>query len=62
MADNVSMKVTGSKLTITVDLNKELGLSKSQKNMTIATTGGNMDVPDKPGYKLGLNVYKPKGS
>jgi hypothetical protein len=59
-AKNVEMKVNGNKLTITVDLSQENGISSSQKNTIIASTGGNQDVPGGPeGTKIGLNVYKP---
>ena len=56
---NIETKVDGKTLTITVDLSKELGLSKSGKNMLVATSGGNQSVPDAPGLKLGLNIYRP---
>lgn len=57
MAKNVDTKVDKNKLIITVDLTKDFGLSKSQKNMTIATTEGNMSVPGREEIKFGLNVY-----
>lgn len=57
---NAEMKVQGNKLTITVDLSKELGESKSGKSVVIATTSGNADIPNKTGFKIGLNVYKKK--
>jgi len=55
---NVIMKVEGGKLTITADLTKEFGRSKSQKSIVIATTGGNVPVEGHEGVKVGLNVYK----
>jgi len=58
---NVQMQVTGDKLTITIDLSKSQGPSKSGKSEIIATTGGNASVPGKP-FKLGLNLYRPSGS
>lgn len=60
MAENLKMSVSGGKLTIEVDLKKEQGPSKSGKNIIIATTGGNMEVPNGMGAKIGLNIYKPK--
>jgi len=57
--ENVTLKVEGSKLVITVDLAKQAGASKSGKSIVIGTSGGNVDVPGHPGVKLGLNVYKP---
>ena len=50
--------VEGDKLTIVVDLNSNLGPSKSGKSTSIATTSGNISIGD--GVKLGLNVYKPR--
>ena len=55
---NVIMKVEGGKLTITADLTKEFGRSKSLKSIVIATTGGNVAVEGHEGVKVGLNVYK----
>ena len=57
---NVEMRVEHGKLTITVDLATELGPSASGKSVIIATTAGNMDVPDAPDVKIGLNVYRKK--
>lgn len=56
---NVSLSVKGETLTITVDLSKSFGASKSGKSTVIATTLGNVPIPDSNGLKLGLNVYKP---
>lgn len=55
--ENVEMTVEGDTLTITVDLSKELGLSKSQKSMKIGTTGGNVKIPGTDAV-IGLNVYR----
>lgn len=55
---NVTMKVTGDKLTITVDLAKDFGPSKSGKTIVVASTLGNQSVPDKEDCKIGLNIYK----
>lgn len=52
------MKVDGDILTITVDLSVDLGLTKSEKNRKIATTGSGGKVPGTD-VKIGLNVYKP---
>lgn len=47
-------------LTITVDLNKKHGKSKSGKTMTIATSNGNTRIQDKDEGEVifGLNVYR----
>ncbi len=54
---NVKTTVKGDKLTIEVDLSERHGLSKSEKNETIATTAGNVEVA--PGIILGVNCYTP---
>jgi len=56
---NVEMSVEGTTLTITVDLAKEFGPSGSGKSIIIATTEGNMTIPDRD-EKIGLNVYRKK--
>jgi len=55
---NVDMKVSGNLLTITVDLSKEFGLSSSGKSKIIASTEGNVSVPEKEEIKIGLNIYR----
>jgi hypothetical protein len=54
---NVQMKVSGDTLTITIDLSKRLGPSASGKTIGIASTKGNVSVPDHPQISIGLNVY-----
>ncbi len=54
---NVDMKTEGDILTITVDLSKSSGLSKSGKTITIASTQGNKKVHGTDAV-IGLNVYK----
>lgn len=56
---NVVMKVEGNKLVIEIDLSQSFGSSKSGKTDVIASTEGNQRVhPTKPGYMIGLNIYK----
>jgi hypothetical protein len=55
---NCDMKVTGNILTITVDISKGFGKSASGKSVIIASTEGNISIPDKEDIKIGLNVYK----
>lgn len=57
---NIELEVKNNKLTITVDLSKDFGASKSGKTTIIATSEGNVALPDNPGIKLGLNIYKAK--
>jgi hypothetical protein len=56
---NVEMTVDGTILTIKVDLSKDFGLSGSGKNVIIASTEGNVTVPQRD-EKIGLNVYRKK--
>ena len=57
---NVDMKLDGEKLVITVDLGKEFGASKSGTSITIASTEGNVSVPEHEEIKIGLNGYRKK--
>ncbi|PWR74276.1 hypothetical protein [Methanospirillum lacunae] len=57
---NMEMKVEGSVLTITVDLSKEFGESKSGKSIVIGSSEGNISIPDNDDIKIGLNVYRKK--
>jgi len=56
---NVELTVTGNVLTIKVDLSKEFGPSASGKTTIIASTEGNITIPDRE-EKVGLNVYRKK--
>ena len=58
--NNVTMTVKGNILTLTVDLSKESGPSKSGKTIIVASSEGNVSVPGFDTIKLGLNVYKTK--
>jgi ABC-type molybdate transport system ATPase subunit len=57
---NVEMNLEGNILTIKVDITKEFGPSSSGKTIIIASTEGNIPIPDKDEVKIGLNVYKKK--
>ena len=56
---NLEMSVDGDNLTIKVDLSKEFGPSSSGKTILIASTEGNVSVPERE-EKVGLNVYRKK--
>ncbi len=56
---NVELTVEGTMLTIKVDLSKEFGPSSSGKTIIIASTEGNVSIPDRE-EKIGLNIYKKK--
>ena len=53
------MNVEGNILIIKVDLSKEYGPSSSGKTIIVASTEGNVSIPDHE-EKLGLNVYRKK--
>ena len=57
---NVEMKLEGDILTMKVDVTKEFGPSASGKTIIIATTEGNIPIPEKEDVKIGLNIYKKK--
>lgn len=56
---NVEMSVEGTMLTIRVDLSKEFGPSSTGKTIIIASTEGNVAIPNRQ-EKIGLNVYRKK--
>jgi hypothetical protein len=57
---NVEMTVENNILTIKVDLSKDFGPSASGKTIIIASTEGNIAIPDYDDKKVGLNVYRKK--
>ncbi len=56
---NVEMSVEGTVLTIKVDLSKEFGPSSTGKTIIVASTEGNVTIPDRQ-ERIGLNVYRKK--
>jgi hypothetical protein len=54
---NAELKQDGDQLTITIDLSKEFGPSKSGKTIIIATSSGNQKIPGTDAI-IGLNVYR----
>jgi len=54
---NVEIKKNSNILTITVDLSKNSGPSKSGKSIVIASTLGNTLIDPEKKIYLGLNVY-----
>jgi len=54
---NVEIKKANNLLTITVDLSKNSGPSKSGKSIVIASTLGNTLIDPEKKIYLGLNVY-----
>ncbi|HEX4204890.1 MAG TPA: hypothetical protein VHZ51_11985 [Ktedonobacteraceae bacterium] len=59
---NVQLNVEGTKLVIVVDLEQDFGPSSSGKSLTVASTEGNVSIPEREDIKIGLNVYKPRKS
>jgi len=55
---NVEMSVKGEILTVTINLSKDFGRSKSGKTVVVASTDGFVSVPGKDGVKINLNVNK----
>ncbi|MDN3512329.1 MAG: hypothetical protein NG784_13650 [Candidatus Jettenia sp.] len=56
---NVEFSVEGTILNIKIDLSKEFGPSSSGKNIIVASTEGNVTIPNRE-EKIGLNVYRKK--
>lgn len=54
---NVEMTVEGETLVIKVDLSRDFGKSKSGKTIIVASTEGNVSVPER-NEKIGLNIYR----
>lgn len=61
MAGNCEIKQAAGKITITIDLSKSLGPSKSGKTILVASTYGNQTVSTPKGHvSLGVNCYRAK--
>jgi len=58
MAKNIEISVEGEILKIEIDLSKDFGKSKSGKTLVVASSEGNIPVPDHQNMRLGINVYK----
>lgn len=56
--NNIVATVEDNKLIITIDLTKDLGISKSGKNTLVASTKGNVAI-EGTDVILGLNAYTP---
>jgi hypothetical protein len=55
---NITIKVDGEIMKIEIDLAQDFGKSKSGKTLVVASSEGNVPVPDHPNMRLGINVYK----
>lgn len=56
---NITTSVDGDVLTIKIKLSERHGHSGSGKSIIVASTGGNVSVPDydKADVKVGINCY-----
>jgi len=54
---NIEMTTEGNFLIIKVDISQRFGKSSSGKSTIIASTEGNLSVPEHEEIKIGLNVY-----
>jgi len=59
LGKNILYSISGTKLTLVIDLAQDFGPSKSGKSVIIATTSGNktMKYGDKE-IKVGINIYR----
>jgi hypothetical protein len=55
--ENVKMSVKGQVLTIEVDLAHRGEKSSTGKTVRVASTEGNIECPENPAIKVGLNVF-----
>ncbi len=55
--ENVKMSVSGTKLTIEVDLAHRGEKSSTGKTIRVASTEGNVECPENPTIKVGLNIF-----
>jgi hypothetical protein len=56
MSANVETKKEGNKLTVTIDLSKNQGRSKTGKSLMIATTSGFLALGE--GFSISINCIK----
>jgi hypothetical protein len=54
---NVEMTMEGKTLIIKIDTTKRLGKSASGKTEMIASTSGNVSIPENDNIKIGVNCY-----
>ena len=55
--ENIIATIKGTTLTLEIDLTAPGSLSKSEKNVVIATTRGSAKIPGSE-FTLGLNLYR----
>lgn len=57
VGENVTARVEGDNIILTINKNMNLGISSSGKSNIVATTRGNASIPG-TGLTLGLNLYQ----
>jgi S-adenosylmethionine hydrolase len=59
IGQNIKAEIKGSVLTLTVDMSKTFGPSKSGKTTIIASSQGNVPIQgSNPQAHIGLNIYR----
>lgn len=56
--NNLVMTIVGNKLTIEVDLDRDLGPWGSGKTNLVATSRGNKEIEGAPGVFMGLSIFR----
>jgi len=57
LGTNIAAEVKDNKLTLVIDLEHRGGRSKSGKTTLVATSHGNIEVPNSDGVKIGINAF-----
>lgn len=58
LTKEIKSEVAGDKLILTINISGKGKMSASGKSMVIASTRGNIAVPDTKGLILGFNLYR----
>jgi len=58
LTKEIKSEVAGDKLILTINISGKGKMSASGKSTVIASTRGNIEVPDTKGLILGLNLYR----
>lgn len=57
---NIATRVEGDILHISIDLTAQGKPSSTGKTLLVASSEGNATIEGAPGFKLGLNLFKPR--
>lgn len=56
--NNIDAKLEGNILTLKIDISKRFGPSPSGKTLQVASSQGNVKIPETPAdFRLGVNAY-----